>query len=46
MEPSINAGVDVLVVVTSEPCWTNPIIDFLAEDRVPEDKKKLIGCAG
>ena len=31
-EPSIDARVDVLVVVISELCWMDPIINFLAED--------------
>ena len=39
-ELSINAGVGVLMVATSEPCWMDPIIDFLAEDRVPDDEKE------
>ena len=34
MEPSINAVVDVTMVVTSEPCWMDSIIDFLAVDQV------------
>ena len=36
-ETSINAGVGVSLVTTAEPCWMDPIIDFLAEDRVPTD---------
>ena len=31
-EPSIDARVDVLVVVISELCWMDPIINILAED--------------
>ena len=31
-EPSIDAKVGVLVVVISELCWMDPIINFLAED--------------
>ena len=31
-EPSIDARVGVLVVVISELCWMDPIINFLAED--------------
>ena len=34
MEPSINAVVDVTMVVTSEPCLMDSIIDFLAVDQV------------
>ena len=39
-EPSISVKVDVTVVGTSEPCWIDSIIDFLAEDRVPDDEKE------
>ena len=39
-EPSINAAVGVSVIAMSEPCWMDPIIDFLAEDRVPDDEKE------
>ena len=39
-EPSINAVVGVSVIAMSEPCWMDPIIDFLAEDRVPDDEKE------
>ena len=40
MEPSISAGVGVSLVVTVELCWMDPIINFLAEDHVPDDKKE------
>ena len=39
-EPSINAGVGVSQVTTIEPCWMDPIINFLAEDCLPADKKE------
>ena len=39
-ESSINVGVGVSLVTTVEPCWMDPIINFLAEDRVPVDEKK------
>ena len=39
-EPSINAAVGVSVVAMSKPCWKDPIINFLAEDRVPDDEKE------
>ena len=39
-EPSINIAVGVLVVAMSEPCWMDPIINFLVEDRVPDDEKE------
>ena len=45
-EPSINtvtnvgvAGIGVTAVLTAEPCWMDPIINFLAEDRIPDDEK-------
>ena len=31
-KPSINIGVSVSLVTTVEPCWMDPIIDFLVED--------------
>ena len=40
-EPSISAGVDVSLLATIEPCWMDPIINFLAEDRVPADKEEV-----
>ena len=39
-EPSIDAKINASVVTVSEPCWMNPIIDFLAEDRLPADGKE------
>ena len=39
-ELSINAGVGVSLVTAAEPCWMDPIIDFLAEDRVLADEKE------
>ena len=39
-EPSIDARVGVSMVAISKPCWMNPIIDFLAEDRVSADEKE------
>ena len=46
-EPSIKVAVDegaarveVTAVATFEPCWMNPIIDFLAENRAPDDEKE------
>ena len=40
VEPSINAAVGVLMVAMSKSCWMDPIIDFLAEDRVLDDEKE------
>ena len=32
-------GVDVVMISATRPCWMDPIIDFLAEDRVSDDDK-------
>ena len=47
-EPSIkvagDAGavrVEVTAITTLRPCWMNPIIDFLAEDQIPDDEKEV-----
>ena len=47
VEPSISVadnvntvGVDVAMISAIEPCWVDPIIDFLAEDRVLDDEKE------
>ena len=37
---SIDIGVGVSVVAIFEPCWMDPIIDFLAKDRVLDDEKE------
>ena len=39
-ESSINmaVGVRVVVISTTEPCWMDPIIDFLAKDQVLDDE--------
>ena len=46
-EPSINTttdvgviGVGVTIISTSGLCWMDLIIDFLIEDRVPDDEKE------
>ena len=36
----ITAGVDVAIISTTRSCWMDLIIDFLAEDRVPDDEKE------
>ena len=48
MELSINtvtnvgvAGIGVTAVLIPEPCWMDPIIDFLAEDRIRTMKNGL-----
>jgi len=37
---AITAGVDVAVISVTGPCWMDPIINFLVEDRVPDNKKE------
>ena len=32
------ARVEVAKVVVANPCWMNPIIDFLTEDKVSDDE--------
>ena len=46
-EPSISTvtdvdvtRIDVTTVSIAEPCWMDPIIDFLVEDRIPDDEKE------
>jgi len=33
-------GVGVAMILLTERCWMDPIIDFLAKDRVPNDEKE------
>ena len=40
-KPSVNAAVGVSVVAVSELCWMDPIIDFLAEDRVSDVENEV-----
>ena len=41
MEDNCNlAGVEVAVVSITKLCWMNPIIDFLAKDKVSDDEKE------
>ena len=46
-EPSITivtdvgvARISVTAVSIVEPCWMDPIVDFLVEDRIPDDEKE------
>ena len=39
-EPSINTAVGVSMVVMSELCWMDPIINFLAKDLELNDEKE------
>ena len=45
-EPCINATVDwatkvdVAAITTAGSCWMDPIIEFLTEDRIPNDESK------
>ena len=40
-EPNINAAIGVSMVAMSEPCWMDPIINFLPEDRASDDEKEV-----
>lgn len=47
LEPSIKAAGDVrtarvgvTAIATLGPCWMDPIINFLAEDRIPNNEKE------
>ena len=40
-ESSINVKVNISIVMVSKPCWMDPIIEFLAEDHVPNDEKEV-----
>ena len=40
-EPSINAAIGVSMVAMSELCCMDPIINFLAKDRVLNDEKEV-----
>ena len=33
-------GINVTAISITEPCWMDPIIDFLAIDRILDDKKE------
>lgn len=39
-EPSINPKVSVLAIVLFKPSWMDPIIKFLAENRLPSESKE------
>ena len=39
-EPSIDVKVNVSVILTLEPCWMDPIIEFLAKNRLPGEAKE------
>ena len=45
-EPSISTTaedstrVDMAAITTTESCWMDPIIEFLAEDRIPDDESE------
>ena len=45
-KPSVNTitdvgvvGISITTVSIAKPCWMNPIVDFLVEDRIPDDEK-------
>ena len=37
---NIDAAIGFAVVSMSGPCWMDPIINFLAENQVPDDEKE------
>ena len=39
-ERSIDIKVNVWAIAVSEPCWMDPIIEFLAENRLPSERKE------
>ncbi|XP_023871659.1 uncharacterized protein LOC111984266 [Quercus suber] len=39
-EPSIDLKVNISVISLLEPSWMDPIIEFLAEDRLPSESKE------
>ena len=39
-EPNIDPKVNVLVVASFEPSWMDPIIEFLANNRLPSEGKE------
>ena len=39
-KPSIDVKVNVSIVMVSKLCWMDPIIDFLAKDRVLNNEKE------
>ena len=40
-KPSIDVKVNVSIVMVSKLCWMDPIIEFLAENRVSNDEKEV-----
>ena len=38
---SIDVKVNISIVMVSELCWIDPIIEFLVEDHVPNDEKEV-----
>ena len=41
VEPSIDARVNVSTITMFEPCWMDPIINFLAKDQVPTEEREV-----
>ena len=41
-EPRINTVVSVAVISSTEPYWMDPIINFLAKDRVPNNEANKV----
>lgn len=42
-EPSIDTKANVSVISTLEPCWMDPIVDFLAKNHLSSEMKEF-GC--
>nr|XP_023874648.1 uncharacterized protein LOC111987173 [Quercus suber] len=42
MSDSGTTGINVTAIAALTPCWINPIIDFLVDDRLPSDEKEGI----
>nr|XP_023907599.1 uncharacterized protein LOC112019295 [Quercus suber] len=42
MSDSGTTGINATAIAALAPCWIDPIIDFLVDDRLPSDKKEGI----
>nr|XP_023906600.1 uncharacterized protein LOC112018320 [Quercus suber] len=42
MRDSGTTGISVTAIAAPTPCWIDPIIDFLADDRLPSDEREGI----
>ena len=39
-EPSVDMKVNISTILTYKPCWMDPIVEFLAENRLPSEAKE------